>query len=1087
MLSFRHYFKLGIIFHTIRKTNMAIVENNENNENETLRVRAIILSESGRILLGKNQEDQYSLIGGKLNGDEHPVDAILREIEEESDLTLNKFEMVEYLWKFHNNYVFLFVIKDTSFINLTSGNDPDKEFKGFEWFDAAGVPSTLDPYSEDMLYRFLRVDIFEKDRGIVEAGHIDVIVDGKKVYELEDDVIWETLPKLAQERAKGKKVEFKQILDDGTIIDQTPNPMPVLSSLDINYIIDDLLNKYIPQQKKRPQFEITDEDSYLAKTVWDGTNTKILISNDIIDDEDVLRQVLAHEIIHHHLYTKYGKDVARHGEHFEFLANKINEVEGNNFVSKYADNTKFKTTAKEKSNESFLVYRGIKDVLPLEIKPNYKGDGVFGDGEYYAFEEHDALNYAIGGWGGTGEEFINFSLMLSFKVSPKKPLVLTDENVSRGLKDYNSDTIEFCSDELKKLFKGSTRRSSLTGLVGFDSFILRGDSVDGGDQLILPTHSRINPRLLEFDLILQDEEIAESIAAELGMESQELEEGYPVIYNIPANKLRQVDKILRQQFTISRENAVTTASSSSQTLTLWHGGNLEIDKDSVSHKRGRWEFGPGLYMTTHYDTARKYSKGSRKLYQITISQGTDIRDVYFPIKVCLNFVDDFVIRSKKKDIVERLNSRTTDGKINADTFLNIMINEGAVKNTDTDKLREFIVINGVDYSIQDNAFGWHERMVVLFNTKKIINKKIVTPKDKIEVYDLPTEFSTQAKVEGSNNLIYYRGAPSSDINKGDFPGVWMAKDKKTAEQYGKVWVFELDPSVRILKGRLELNKIAKEFFESLPYDHIYESEEGGDEEDNYELFMFPDDDLVEFLKKRGFDGYEHHSDTFIFNTKKIKNKYSCEDNAIQADYSNTSIPKILYHGTAQKFDELKLNDYGIIWLTDDPIAAKRYAKDNFDGTKTPKNLFTVEIKPKKVVDFRNVKDPIVLKYKKQRQMDTLHGVNYVIPDEEWPKYASYNLLEQYGVDILLEEKVDVAIVLDASGAYDHISYAVLNPNIINVIKREQVTAGALQNHDQEVTSEVDDEGNFIPVSHGFTIDTKDLLETQQLPYRIRNF
>jgi hypothetical protein len=40
-----------------------------------------------------------------------------------------------------------------------------------------------------------------------------------------------------------------------------------------------------------------------------------------------------------------------------------------------------------------------------------------------------------------------------------------------------------------------------------------------------------------------------------------------------------------------------------------------------------------------------------------------------------------------------------------------------------------------------NAFGWHEMMLVLFNPQKIVNIIKITPKDKIEVYDLPTEFS----------------------------------------------------------------------------------------------------------------------------------------------------------------------------------------------------------------------------------------------------------------------------------------------------------------------------------------------------------
>jgi hypothetical protein len=176
------------------------------------------------------------------------------------------------------------------------------------------------------------------------------------------------------------------------------------------------------------------------------------------------------------------------------------------------------------------------------------------------------------------------------------------------------------------------------------------------------------------------------------------------------------------------------------TLTLWHGGNLEFGQDNVSHKGGRWEHGPGLYLTTHYDTARKYSKGSRKLYQIVIRKGTNIRDVEIPMDKVTEFGDLYFIKSKKKDALERINKRVKDAKINADTFLNIVFNEQAIKNTDTDKLRVFLVQQGVDYSIVDNAFGWHERMVVLFNMKSIVSKRIVSSKEKIETFDLPTEW-----------------------------------------------------------------------------------------------------------------------------------------------------------------------------------------------------------------------------------------------------------------------------------------------------------------------------------------------------------
>lgn len=179
-------------------------------------------------------------------------------------------------------------------------------------------------------------------------------------------------------------------------------------------------------------------------------------------------------------------------------------------------------------------------------------------------------------------------------------------------------------------------------------------------------------------------------------------------------------------------------------MTLWHGGNLEYSSDNVAHKKGRWEFGPGLYLTTHYSTAKKYAKGSRKLYQVTISRGTNITEVELPLENVMTFVETFVSKVKRKDVIQRLQKHEKNGGINADTFLNIIVNENAIKNKDTDKLRSFLVSQGIDYSIQDNAFGWHERMVVLFNMKKIKSKRIVTSKEKIEQFDLPDAFSEEA-------------------------------------------------------------------------------------------------------------------------------------------------------------------------------------------------------------------------------------------------------------------------------------------------------------------------------------------------------
>jgi len=114
----------------------------------------------------------------------------------------------------------------------------------------------------------------------------------------------------------------------------------------INKTVDDLLQKYIPEQKNRPVIEIADGVDYLGKTTWvdnDENNpvTTITINKEILENEDILRQTLAHEIIHHHLYQNYGNKVSKHGEHFNMYADRINAKEGENFISQFADNTDF--------------------------------------------------------------------------------------------------------------------------------------------------------------------------------------------------------------------------------------------------------------------------------------------------------------------------------------------------------------------------------------------------------------------------------------------------------------------------------------------------------------------------------------------------------------------------------------------------------------------------------------------------------------------------------------------------------------------------------------------------------------------------
>lgn len=172
------------------------------------------------------------------------------------------------------------------------------------------------------------------------------------------------------------------------------------------------------------------------------------------------------------------------------------------------------------------------------------------------------------------------------------------------------------------------------------------------------------------------------------------------------------------------------------TKNFWHGGNLDDYVENIAHKKGRYEYGPGLYAITKYEVASKYAKGNRKLYLLSIENGNEINDVYLERDIVEDFVKKYVISSKRKEILNRYEKHYDENKINASIVLNIILNENAIKSSDTDKLRSFLLDNNIDYELVDNPFGWGETMIVLYNMNKIKNKIVIKPKDKIEVFDL---------------------------------------------------------------------------------------------------------------------------------------------------------------------------------------------------------------------------------------------------------------------------------------------------------------------------------------------------------------
>lgn len=210
-------------------------------------------------------------------------------------------------------------------------------------------------------------------------------------------------------------------------------------------------------------------------------------------------------------------------------------------------------------------------------------------------------------------------------------------------------------------------------------------------------------------------------------------------FKLLSENIKPVIKQLLRERLLEKEENYITPPNIPNTMNFWHGGNLNEFNDVISQKNGRYEFGPGLYLITHHDTAMKYAKGSRKLYLISVEKGVDLSDAMLDINAVMEFIKTFVVTSMKKVVIERLQRFITDNKIKAYNFNVIMLNEKAIKPSNTKFLRQFYIDNGIDYELVDNPFGWGETMMVLYNMEKIVNAMIIKPSDRFKNYDLSNE------------------------------------------------------------------------------------------------------------------------------------------------------------------------------------------------------------------------------------------------------------------------------------------------------------------------------------------------------------
>jgi hypothetical protein len=156
--------------------------------------------------------------------------------------------------------------------------------------------------------------------------------------------------------------------------------MAAFSVSQIEHMAQTIMDKFFHEWKlPMPHFKIVNSltSKNLGTARWnpkDPDTSTIELQKSIVGDEETLRKVLTHELIHHYEYMhpaapdeelmSMGLKPAQHGEEFLDLAKKINAIMGDGYVS-------------VKSDQSY-VQEGVKEFYVL-IEP---ADGFSSKGKF---------------------------------------------------------------------------------------------------------------------------------------------------------------------------------------------------------------------------------------------------------------------------------------------------------------------------------------------------------------------------------------------------------------------------------------------------------------------------------------------------------------------------------------------------------------------------------------------------------------------------------------------------------------------------------------------------------------------------------
>lgn len=180
---------------------------------------------------------------------------------------------------------------------------------------------------------------------------------------------------------------------------------------------------------------------------------------------------------------------------------------------------------------------------------------------------------------------------------------------------------------------------------------------------------------------------------------------------------------------------------SGKTFQIWHGSRRwEGEPEIRAARKGRAEWGAGIYGSTHFETCQSYAKGGGKVQLLTIQQTRILEKSCIPLSTAIDFIRKSIPRSQAKSFIEDCEGiaerqqdrilthndpigelKTGDLWFPAESLRNLMVNADLSAGVRGVALANFLVEHGIGLSTARGGMKADEAWTVIYDPRLIVS------------------------------------------------------------------------------------------------------------------------------------------------------------------------------------------------------------------------------------------------------------------------------------------------------------------------------------------------------------------------------